>query len=120
MGAASLVGPFEKDAYPQAVIDRPLTLPAGMVEGELGFQFTSRPVPSPDRFSVGGIVDDWDADVTLRVGVTDRLQLEVGTAFSLDHVIHEDPGFQGVRTVDLRLIRASMSASSPTWKLAAR
>ena len=29
---ARLVGPFAKDEYPQAVIDRPLTLPAGMVE----------------------------------------------------------------------------------------
>src|SRR5262249_44800371 len=31
-----LIGPFTKDDYPQAVIDRPLTLPAGMVEVEAG------------------------------------------------------------------------------------
>ena len=78
-----LVGPFTKDDYPQAVIDRPLTLPAGMVEVELGSRFTSRRF-APDVFEPTG-ADDTYADLAIRVGVTDRFQIEAGTAFSLDH-----------------------------------
>jgi hypothetical protein len=97
-GAASApvpwVGPFTRDDYPRAVIDRPLTLPAGMVEGEVGVGFSSIGVGAPQAFAV----DDWNADVTLRVGVTDRLQIEAGTSFSLDHAVHGG-AFPGV---DLR------------------
>src|SRR5689334_15257423 len=81
-----LVGPFAKDEYPQAVIDRPLTLPAGMVEGELGATFASTRFAEP-QFNVTGI-DQWIGDVTLRGGITDRIQLDVGTFFSLDYVEH--------------------------------
>jgi hypothetical protein len=52
---ARLVGPFAKDEYPQALIDRPLTLPAGMVEGELGFAFTSLRFDPAIVLGVGGI-----------------------------------------------------------------
>jgi len=94
-GAAEpqLVGPFTKDEYPQAVIDRPLTLPAGMVEGELDTTFSSTRFPSPDRtyFSVNGI-DQWTMDGTLRLGITDRFQAEVGTSFSLDYQQRGDHG----------------------------
>ena len=38
----ALVGPFTRDDYPQALIDRPLTLPAGMVEAESGWSFVSQ------------------------------------------------------------------------------
>lgn len=88
-----LVGPFTRDDYPQAVIDRPLTLPAGMVEGEVGGTFTSFRLVEP-MFGLSGS-DDWDVDLTVRVGVTDRLQIEAGTAFSLDHA-DRGTGFQGV------------------------
>jgi hypothetical protein len=87
-----LVGPFTRDTYPQAVIDRPLTLPAGMVEGESGWQFVSQRFVTPIDFATpltfaSSGTDDWNADVALRVGVTDRVQVEAGTAFSLDHSI---------------------------------
>lgn len=106
-GAAQprLVGPFPKDEYPQAVIDRPLTLPAGMVEGELGATFSSVRFPELDPFIVNGI-DEWTTDVTLRVGVTDRIQLETGTAFSIDYEQRGDRGFQGIDN-DLRPSLAS-------------
>ena len=95
-----MIGPFEKDAYPQALIDRPLTLPAGMIEGEIGGAFASRRLEEP----VLGVssIDEWTADVGVRLGVTDRVQIEVGTAFSLDYVQRGDDGFQGVRGFDLR------------------
>jgi hypothetical protein len=97
-GAAQprLVGPFPKDEYPQAVIDRPLTLPAGMVEGELGATFSSIRFDDPSNFVLTGI-DEWTMDGTLRVGVTDRIQVEAGTSFSLDYTQTGDQGFQGVR-----------------------
>lgn len=100
-GPSRLVGPFTREDYPQAVIDRPLTLPAGMVEGELGGTFLSQRFPEP---LLGGIrgTDDWDLDVALRVGVTDRIQLEAGTVFSLDHRTHDSDGFQGVPDLDPR------------------
>ena len=83
---ARLVGPFTKDEYPQALIDRPLTLPAGMVEGELGWSFVSERL-DPAILEIPGAkltrADEWLLDVALRVGVTDRIQVEVGTAFSL-------------------------------------
>jgi hypothetical protein len=102
---AKTVGPFAKDEYPQALIDRPLTLPAGMVEGELGATFTSVRFEEP-IFGVGGI-DAWDGDVALRVGVTDRIQLEAGTAFSLDYVQRRGADFQGADAFDLRASFAS-------------
>ena len=80
--AAQLVGPFTRDDYPQAIIDRPLTLPAHMVEAAIGAQFTSLRF-EPPVLGVGG-TDDWDADLAVRLGVTDRIQLEAATAFSLD------------------------------------
>ena len=82
-GSARLVGPFAKEDYPQALIDRPLTLPAGMVEGELGASFVSQRFDPPIIRVTGA--DEWLLDVALRVGVTDRIQVEVGTAFSLDY-----------------------------------
>lgn len=84
-GPARLIGPFTRDDYPQAVIDRPLTLPAGMVEGELAGRFVSRSFPPLAYSSLTAGVDDWFLDLAVRVGVTDRVQLEAGTAFSLDH-----------------------------------
>jgi len=99
-GAARLVGPFTRDDYPQAIIDRPLTLPAGMIEAEIGAQFTSLRFETP-VFGVGG-TDDWDGDLAVRVGVTDRIQLEAGTAFSLDHTLRDEQGFQGVPGFDVR------------------
>jgi hypothetical protein len=95
-----LVGPFPKDEYPQAVIDRPLTLPAGMVEGELGATYTSLRLDVPVYANPQG-VNEWTTDVTLRAGVTDRLQVEAGTAFSLDYEQTGDHGFQGIYN-DLR------------------
>lgn len=88
---APLVGPFTRETYPQAVIDRPLTLPAGMVEGELGATFHSNTLTLRPGGSFGTThfydrTDDWDLDVDLRVGVTDRVEVEAGTSFSLDHV----------------------------------
>jgi hypothetical protein len=82
-GDARLVGPFPKDEYPTALIDRPLTLPAGMVEGEFGAAFTSLRL-DPAVLGVTA-TDEWTADVAVRVGVTDRIQVEMGTAFSLDY-----------------------------------
>ena len=84
---ARLVGPFAKDEYPQAVIDRPLTLPAGMIEGEVGFSFLSLPSNPAVVDPILGVkgADQWLMDVSLRVGVTDRIQVEVGSAFSLDY-----------------------------------
>lgn len=108
---ASLVGPFTRETYPQAVIDRPLTLPAGMVEGELGTQFTSR-----SSASNGGYyrVDDWDLDLTLRVGITDRLQAEVGTGFSLDHVEQTNLSYFGtIGPFDSRPSTSSWSRRVP-------
>jgi hypothetical protein len=99
--AARLVGPFAKDEYPQALIDRPLTLPAGMVEGELAATFTSVRVDPSEFLGVRGI-DEWTADVALRVGVTDWLQVEAGTAFSLDYVQRSGDFVQGIDPRDLR------------------
>jgi len=99
-GGARLVGPFTRDDYPQAVIDRPLTLPAGMVEAEIGGDFVSQRFPTP-VFGVNGS-DDWNLDVALRVGITDRVQIEAGTNFSLDHTQRGSTGFEGVPTFDLR------------------
>jgi hypothetical protein len=98
-----LVGPFTRETYPQAIIDRPLTLPAGMVEGEVGAEFSSvRVFTQPEVFFGTRQFDDWNVDVALRVGVTDRLQIEAGTAFSLDHTIRH-VGFEGVSTgIDTR------------------
>jgi hypothetical protein len=42
---ARLVGPFANVDHPQALIDRPLTLPAGRVEGELGATFAELELP---------------------------------------------------------------------------
>ncbi len=81
--ATHLVGPFTLADYPRAVIDRPLTLPRGVVEGEVGFSFASQTL-DPAFLGVGG-VDRWDTDVALRVGVTDWLQLEAATSFNLDY-----------------------------------
>ena len=103
----ALVGPFTRDDYPQALIDRPLTLPAGMVEAESGWSFVSQRFDvrwqrlNADGFRVGGS-DDWNADLALRVGVTDRIQIEAGTSFSLDHTLRGDAGVQGVSGLDLR------------------
>ena len=97
--AAQLVGPFTKADYPREVIDRPLTLPAGMVEGEVGFDFVStrfEPV-----LGIGG-ADEWLADLTLRVGLTDWLQVEAGTAFSLDYTQRHIDNFQGSSPFDIR------------------
>jgi hypothetical protein len=94
-GAATVGRTVPKDEYPQAVIDRPLTLPAGMVEGELGATYSSIRFDVPENASLHGI-NEWTTDVTLRVGVTDRIQAEVGTAFSLDYQQTGDHGFQGV------------------------
>src|SRR5689334_14866083 len=66
-----LVGRFTRADYPQALIDRPLTLPAGMVEVELGGTCVSQRF-DPPLFGVGG-TDDWYADLAVRVGITDRL-----------------------------------------------
>lgn len=99
--SAKLVGPFTKAEYPQAVIDRPLTLPAGMVEGEIGGQFVS--LRFDERILGVGGTDDWLADVAVRVGVTDRIQVEVGTAFSLDHELRDVDTFLGTfQPVDSR------------------
>jgi hypothetical protein len=105
--APRLIGPFDKAEYPQALIDRPLTLPAGMVEGELGGTFRSFRFEEPGSVSNG--IDDWDADVALRVGVTDRIQLEAATAFSLDHTIRSGRGFEGIGDLDTR-------ASLTSWR----
>lgn len=71
-----------------------------MLEVEVGGSFSSLSLPEP-TFGVTG-ADDWDLDLAVRVGVTDRLQIEAGTAFSLDHTGH-GTGFQGVSgLVDLR------------------
>jgi len=53
-----------------------------MVEAAIGAQFTSLRF-EPPVLGVGG-TDDWDADLAVRLGVTDRIQLEAATAFSLD------------------------------------
>jgi hypothetical protein len=98
-GIAQLVGPFAKDAYPQRIIDRPLTLPAGMVEGEVGAQFLSTRFDR-EFLGVSGF-DAWDGTVALRVGVTDRLQVEAGTSFSLDYA-QRTFGFQGGGRIDIR------------------
>lgn len=94
-----LVGPFAKDAYPQRVIDRPLTLPAGMVEGEVGAQFLSTRIDS-SFFGVRGS-DSWDGTIAIRAGVTDRIQIEAGTSFSLDYV-QRGFAFQGAEPIDIR------------------
>ena len=99
-GAARLVGPFAKADYPQALIDRPLTLPAGMVEGEIGGRFVSRRFPV-SILGVGG-TDEWLADVAIRVGVTDRFQIEAATAFSLDYTMRHFEGFLGAQRLDAR------------------
>lgn len=109
---AKLVGPFEKSEYPTALIDRPLTLPAGMIEAELGFGFTSQEIDPP----IVGIAqtDEWVIDATLRAGVTDRIQVEVGTAFSLDYRQKSPLGFQGVPGgVDIRPSLASWKRVVP-------
>jgi hypothetical protein len=102
---APLIGPFDKAEYPRALIDRPLTLPAGMVEGDVGFAFASRRFDEPflrsTSLEVAGY-DEWTADITLRAGLTDRVQLEVGTAFSLDYEQRGAGNFQGTRPFDLR------------------
>lgn len=97
--AQQLVGPFRKADYPQAVIDRPLTLPAGMVEGEAGFTFVSTRFPRV--LGIGG-ADEWLSDLTLRVGITDWLQVEAGTAFSLDYTQRDVDNFQGSSPFDIR------------------
>jgi len=109
--AAQLVGPFTRDDYPQAIIDRPLTLPARMVEAEVGGRFTSLRFAMP-VLGVGG-TDDWDSDLAVRVGVTDLIQLEAGTAFSLDHTLRDDRGFQGVPGFDIRPSLTSWSRVVP-------
>jgi hypothetical protein len=100
---APLVGPFTRDDYPQAIIDRPLTLPAGMVEAELGASFVSTHFPPQLRGITG--FDEWFADVALRVGVTDRVQIEAATAFSLDYTQRGE--VFGTPTPDLRPSLAS-------------
>jgi hypothetical protein len=95
-----LIGAFAKDEYPQAVIDRPLTLPAGMVEAEVGGRFSSIRFDAP-VFGAGG-ADDWDIDFGARVGVTDRLQIEAGTGFSLSHTLRDVGNFQGAPALDAR------------------
>lgn len=110
---ARLVGPFAKEDYPQAVIDRPLTLPAGMVEGELGFSFVSQRF-DPAILAISG-ADEWLLDVALRVGVTDRIQVEAGTAFSLDYRERKPSVFLGlgVRGFDVRPSKASWQQVVP-------
>src|SRR5213594_4306831 len=98
--APRLVGPFTREDYPRALIDRPLTLPAGMVEAEIGGDFVSQRFVTP-VFGVGG-ADDWNVDVAIRVGVTDRFQVEAGTAFSLEHSPRDSTEFQGVGPLDSR------------------
>jgi hypothetical protein len=110
-GEARLVGPFAKDEYPQAVIDRPLTLPAGMVEAEVGGRFRSIRFDTP-IFGVGG-ADDWDIDFGVRLGVTDRIQVEAGTAFSLAHTERDVGNFQGGPTIDFRPSLISWSRIVP-------
>lgn len=111
---AALVGPFTRDTYPQALIDRPLTLPAGMVEGELGATYRSNSFKARYFFSrsrvLSGTTDDWDLDLGLRVGVTDRIQLEAGTAFSLDHVQRGDQMFDG------RPVSSDLRPSLSSWR----
>ena len=108
---ARLVGPFTREDYPQAVIDRPLTLPAGMVEGEVGADFTSFRFATP-VLGVGG-ADEWAGDVTLRVGVTDRVQFEAGTSFSLDYTQRDQQPFQGRSNIDIRPNLASWQRVVP-------
>ncbi len=100
MAAPALVGigraegeiaPIDKYHYPQAVIDRPLTLPRGMLELRTAFAFTSL-----DFFSLR--LDDWDMIASGGYGITDRLQLDIATVFSLhrndasrgyDHTVYQ-------------------------------
>ena len=98
--APRLVGPFAKDEYPQAVIDRPLTLPAGMVEGEIGASFVSQRFELQPQAFAGA--DDWYAGVLFRVGITDRIQVETGTAFSLDQTLRRGGRFHGVAALETR------------------
>jgi hypothetical protein len=78
-----------------------------MVEGEFGAAFSSLRV-NPAVLGVTG-TDEWTVDVALRVGVTDRIQLEAGTAFSLDYTQRSPDGFQGASGFDIR-------ASLTSWK----
>src|SRR5262245_28673332 len=95
-----LVGPFTRADYPQAVIDRPLTLPAGTVGADPGGDFVSRRLET-SLFGFAG-ADDWNLDLALRVGITDWLQAEAGTTFSLVHTTRASTGFEGVGALDLR------------------
>jgi hypothetical protein len=70
-----------------------------MVEAEVGGTFVSQRFVTP-VFGVGG-TDDWNLDVAVRVGITDRLQVDVGTAFSLEHREHAGTGFDGLQ-IDTR------------------
>src|SRR5438128_426131 len=75
-GAARLVGPFTRDDYPQAIIDRPLTLPARMVEAEVGAQFTSlRYVTFANS---GRVLPEVDLAAPTRWRLTDWLWLRAG------------------------------------------
>lgn len=87
---AAGVGPFAKSDYPVSLIDRPLTLPSGMVEARLEAAFTSFTIPlgafdpNTQRFGIRDFhFDNWDLVGNLAVGITDRLQVELGTSFSI-------------------------------------
>lgn len=87
---AAGIGPFAKADYPLSLIDRPLTLPRGMVEGRLEAVFSSATLqfgvfdPRTLRFVVRNThLDAWDLVTGLAIGITDRLQAELSTAFSV-------------------------------------
>ncbi len=68
------VGPFEKDEYPLQERLRPLTLPAGMAEGELAFGYADPNYPSAD----GGV----DTQIRAALGIADRAEVRVGTGIA--------------------------------------
>jgi len=71
------VGPFSKANYPSDVIDRPLTLPGGMLEVGLGLAYAS--------LSVAGVsADATSAGVSARYGVGNKIMVGVDTSLGID------------------------------------
>ena len=86
-----------------------------MVEAEVGGTFASTRVNVSTGFGfpLSQPFDDWDVDATVRVGITDRIQFEAGTAFSIDHTAR-GRDFEGtLETLDARPSLASWDHMIP-------
>lgn len=77
------IGPFTKESYPSALIDRPLTLPAGMIEVRPSLQYLNLTITDPlsgasASFSATGL------GVGVGYGITDKIEAGLSTGLGID------------------------------------